>query len=207
MASEGLHIDDSGCQLTRPDGSRIPPSIRQHLSEFQSARFTRANERLHLFGEPKISSSSTQHQTSEHSVPGSERQASPGLLHMPDEMLVMIINKLDPADVVCLALTCPQLDTKVDYTLHDLRALENASDSSIVYINQQFSSVVRSQRFLITERLDRDRLRHLASLNQDSAGMQSLRQNSQASLLLHHRAYEATGRWILFGSSIQTYRK
>jgi hypothetical protein len=169
MASKGLNIGDCVLQLTRADGSRIPPSIREHILDFQSAGIRNVYELPPLLRMPSPSSPSTQHQTSPKHVHGSERSESPGLLRIPDEMLIMIIDDLDPADVACLALTCRQLATKVDYTLHDLGVLEKASSNSCMYINSQFGSVVRSQRFLITERLDRDRLQHYASLETRTA--------------------------------------
>lgn len=91
------------------------------------------------------------------------------MFKLPNEMLLMIRDALDePADAICLALTCKSLFQLLKYKFIDLYKF----DDSLVTLDESLSSlqsgyddlkwartflqVAHTQRFLLTDRLDRD---------------------------------------------------
>ncbi len=84
---------------------------------------------------------------------GDDEQAGTWL---PVEILLAISNKLDPADKVCLALTCRHLFSLLDYQLADLRNVEKAMTYTGNFMPKykQLASALNVQRVLVTERTD-----------------------------------------------------
>ena len=80
-----------------------------------------------------------------------------GLHALPDELVLEIKELLaDPADVVCLSLTCKKLFLKLDYQLIDIANIDLRTGLAHVLEEHGLNGVLSPKRAEISERLDKD---------------------------------------------------
>lgn len=90
---------------------------------------------------------------------------SAAMLSIPNELLQMVKANLDPSDVVCLALTCRELFQRLDYQLIDIKntATNITVNPRSKKLGMEAQYALMEQRFDVTDRLDRDRVKELVS--------------------------------------------
>ena len=85
-------------------------------------------------------------------------QAISWIERLPDELLCMVTEHLEPAEAVVLGLTCSTMFIKVDFRLLDI--LE-ACYLDLVMNDDQASATLHAQRYIVLDRLHHDRLGRL----------------------------------------------
>jgi hypothetical protein len=96
------------------------------------------------------------------------KRALSGLHLLPSELLLVVRDHMEPADAVCLALTCKDLFRLINYQLAVIYNVRRATGLGTPFRGHLSEAILHQQTFSATGRLDRDRLNYMSSTEDES---------------------------------------